>query len=68
MSNLGMSVQGCQDFFWEFLYGGNIARTTTSKGSQRKILEEVLSKCLARCLIGYDRFKAKITLRPKNAR
>jgi hypothetical protein len=51
--------------FWEFLYGGNFARTTTSEGSQREILEEVSSKCLARHLIGYGRFKAKIILRKK---
>jgi hypothetical protein len=62
---LGKSVQGCQGLFWEFLYGGNFARTATSEGSQWEILEEISSKCLAGRLIGYGRFKAKIALRQK---
>jgi hypothetical protein len=45
--------------FSEFLHGGNFARTATSKGSQREVLEDISSKCLARCLIGYGQFKAK---------
>jgi hypothetical protein len=53
--------------FWEFLCGGNFVRTVTSEGSQWEILEEVSSKCLARCLMRYGRFKAKIALRPKMA-
>jgi hypothetical protein len=50
--------------FWKFLYGGNFARITTSKSSQWDILEEISSKCLARCFIRYGRFKTKIALIP----
>jgi hypothetical protein len=56
---------GLPRLFWEFLHGGNFARTTTSKGSQREVLEDISSKCLAGCLIGYGRFKVKIALRQK---
>jgi hypothetical protein len=64
---LGRSVQGCQDLFWEFLQGGNFARTATSQGSQWEVLEDISSKCLARCLIEYGRFKPKSPLDQKMA-
>jgi hypothetical protein len=38
------------------------------QGLSREVLEDISSKCLAGCLIGYGRFKEKIALRPKNGR
>jgi hypothetical protein len=49
------------------LHGGNFARTATSEGYQWEVLEDISSKCLAGCLIGYGRFRVKIALRSKNS-
>jgi hypothetical protein len=67
VSKLGRSIQGCQGLFWDFLHGGNFARTATSEGSQREVLKDMSSKCLAGCLIGYGRFKVKSPLDQKMA-
>ena len=50
VSGLGRSIQDCQSYLREFLYGGDAARRTSTQGAEWKILEEILPKCLARRL------------------
>ena len=50
VAKLGEIVQDCQGYLWEFLYGGDAARRTSTKGIEWKILEEILPKCLTRRL------------------
>ena len=50
VAKLGRSVQDCQGDLWEHVYGGDAAGKALAEGFEWKILEEILSECLARCM------------------
>ena len=50
VAKLGRTVQDRQGYLRQFLYGGDDVRSVSSKGSQWKILEEILSQRVTRRL------------------
>ena len=51
VAKLERTVQDCQSYLREFIYGGDAARRTSTKSFEWKIFEEILSQCSARNII-----------------
>ena len=54
VAKLERTVQDCQSYLREFIYGGDAARRTSTKSFEWKIFEEILSQHVARCFKNKD--------------